>query len=187
MYRLIGRTGPSGTRDAGRSEPEAAFGGKGGGMNDYREFITVGTYDGSSIEGTAQFYSSGRLSEMFNDSMTRFLVMDDVTDDAGREAEQIFLNKDLVMWVAPKELRHTTQADFPAATDYVEVSIHLMNEAVINGKVNLQVFGNIGDMLKYTSAAPFIVLINANDTKGAVHHTLFVNKSFIVKIASSRR
>ncbi|NPU86263.1 MAG: hypothetical protein HPY65_17425 [Syntrophaceae bacterium] len=154
-------------------------------MDKYQERLSVGTYDGAIIEGTALLYNKSRLSELFNDETARFIVMDDTLDDSGRTKERIYLNKDLIIWAAPKEVKHSSQNTMFGATEYVEVFMKTIKNVIIEGRINLQVFGNIFDMLRYTGTAPFIVLINARDTNGELRHTLFVNKSAIIQIECS--
>ncbi|PKN33957.1 MAG: hypothetical protein CVU61_10985 [Deltaproteobacteria bacterium HGW-Deltaproteobacteria-19] len=154
-------------------------------MEKYQEYLSVGTYDGAIIEGTALLYNKSRLSELFNDVTSRFIVMDDTKDDTGRKNERIFLNKDMIIWAAPKEVKHSSNNALFGATEYVEVFIKTIKNIIIEGRINLQVFDNMFDMLRYTGAAPFIVLINARDTNGELHHTLFVNKAAIIHIECS--
>jgi len=153
-------------------------------MDQNKEYIHMECLDGSLFEGNALLYNKNRLSELFNDVSLRFILMDDVTDAQGRRKEGVFINKDMILWAAPKDIRHSTETTFYAATEYVEVSVKTMRDVVITGRINLQVFSNVFDMLRYTGPAPFLVLINARDTNGTVHHTLFVNKAAIVHIDS---
>jgi hypothetical protein len=153
-------------------------------MDQYLEYISVGTYDGAIIEGNALLYNKGRLSEIFNDTYFRFIVMDNTIDDSGRKKDRIFLNKDLIIWATPRDVKHNAQNTSFSATEYVEVSIKTIKNVIIRGRVNLQVFSNIYDMLRFTSMAPFIVLISAQDSNGGEHHTLFVNKASIIHIES---
>lgn len=152
-------------------------------MDQYLEYITVGTCDGAIIEGTAVLHNKSRLSEIFNDTSFRFIVMDDATDDSGRKYDRLFLNKDQVIWAAPRDVRQNAQSPSFSATEYVEVIVKTITNVIIKGRVNLQVFSGIYDMLRYTSTAPFIVLISAQGMRG-LHHTLFVNKASIVQIES---
>ena len=153
-------------------------------MEEKQEYLSVGTYDGAIIEGTALLYDKNRLSELFNDETTRFIVMENATDDSGRKKGRIFLNKDLITWAAPREVKHSSQNDSYSATEYVEVYMKTIKNVFIEGRVNLQVYDSIFDMLRYTGTAPFMVLINARDTNGELHHTLFVNKASIIQIES---
>ncbi len=153
-------------------------------MERYQEHLSVGMHDGTIIEGTALLYNKSRLSELFNDDSARFIVLDDATDDAGRKKERVYINKDLIIWAAPRDVIHSSQNPLISATEYVEVLIKTIKNVVIQGRINLQVFDNVFDMLRYTGTAPFLVLINARDTNGELHHTLFVNKSSIIQIES---
>lgn len=148
------------------------------------EYISVGTYDGAIVEGNVLLYNKNRLSDLFNDGSFRFIVVDSAMDGTGRIKERVFLNKDLIIWATPRDIKHSAQNTSFSVTEYVEVSIKTIKNVMIKGRVNLQVFNNIYDMLRYTSMAPFIVLISAQDTTGGLHHTLFVNKASIIQIES---
>lgn len=153
-------------------------------MERYQEHLSVGMYDGTLIEGTALLCNKSRLSELFNDNTARFIVLDEATDDAGGKKERVYINKDLIIWAAPRDVIHSSQNPLLSATEYVEVLIKTIKNVVIQGRINLQVFDNIFDMLRYTGTDPFLVLINARDTNGELHHTLFVNKSSIMQVES---
>jgi hypothetical protein len=152
-------------------------------MDESREYIFLETVDGELLEGNALLYKS-RLSEIFNDNALRFIPMEDVTDASGRKKEKVYINKDMIVWAAPRDLRHSAQTTFFGATEYVEVTVNTRKDVVIRGRINLQVFSNIFDMLRYTGAAPYLVLINAENTGGELYHTLFVNKSAIIQLES---
>lgn len=146
------------------------------------ENISIETFDGTIVDGNALLYDKNRLSDLFNDSSIYFIVLENTIDDSGIKKDRLFLNKDLITWAAPSDVKHTAQANYIDNAEYVEISIKTIEGDIIDGKVNLQVFRNLDDMLRYTSLAPFVILINAHDSRGNFHHTLFVNKTAIVQI-----
>lgn len=146
------------------------------------ENILLETFDGATLEGNAWLYDKNRLSELFNDTSIYFIVMEDTTDVSGMKKDRVFVNKDLIIWAAPREVKHTAHTIYTDNTEYVEISVRTVEGRTIEGKVNMQVFRNLDDMLRYTSLAPFVILINAHDGKGDFHHTLFINKGSIIQI-----
>jgi hypothetical protein len=151
-------------------------------MDEHQEYISVQTQEGSIVEGTALLHNRNRLSELFNDISSRFIVMENITDELGRKKGRVFLNKDLIVWAAPRDVKHTGDDAQFSSTEYVSVSIKTIKDVTIKGSLNLQVFNTVFDMLQYTGIAPFVILINAQDTSGGFHHTLFVNKASVVQI-----
>jgi len=146
------------------------------------ENILLETFDGETLEGNAWLYDKNRLSELFNDTSVYFIVMEDTTDVSGTKKDRLFINKDLIIWAAPREVKHTAHTIYTDNTEYVEISVRTVEGRTIEGKVNMQVFRNLDDMLRYTSLAPFVILINAHDSQGNFHHTLFINKGSIMQI-----
>jgi len=71
------------------------------------ENILLETFDGAILEGNAWLYDKNRLSELFNDTSVYFIVMEDTTDVSGMKKDRVFINKDLIVWAAPKEVKHT--------------------------------------------------------------------------------
>jgi hypothetical protein len=108
--------------------------------------------------------------------------MEDTTDVSGMKKDRVFINKDLIVWAAPKEVKHTAHTIYTDNTEYVEISVRTVEGRTIEGKVNMQVFRTLDDMLRYTSLAPFVILINAHDSQENFHHTLFINKGSIMQI-----
>jgi len=151
-------------------------------MDQHQEYISVQTQDGSIVEGTALLHNKNRLSDLFNDISSSFIVMENVTDELGRRKDRVFLNKDLIIWAAPRDVKHSGDDAQLSSTEYVGVSVRTINNVTIKGSLNLQVFNSVLDMLQYTGAAPFIILINSQDTNGGFHHTLFVNKASVIQI-----
>lgn len=146
------------------------------------EYVSIETCDGTILDGNAYLYDKNRLSELFNDPSIYFIVMEKTIDDSGTKKDKVFINKDLIVWAAPRDVRHTDQESYIENKEYVEISIKTIDGLVISGKVNLQIFRNLDDMLRYTSLAPFVVLINTHDNRGNFHHTLFMNKTAIIQI-----
>ncbi len=151
-------------------------------MEKHYESISIETYDGTIIHGNALLYDKNRLSELFNDGSVYFIVMENTTDNSGIKKDRLFINKDRIIWAAPKDVRHTNHARYTDNTEYVEISIKTTEGDILAGKVNLQVFRNLDDMLRYTSLEPFIILINAHDSTDNFYHTLFVNKTTVIQV-----
>jgi len=155
---------------------------KEGKMEKNYEYVSIETCDGTILDGDALLYDKNRLSELFNDASIYFIVMENTIDDSGTKKDKLFINKDLIVWAAPRDVRHTNQDSYIDNKEYVEISIKTIDGLIINGKVNLQIFRNLDEMLRYTSLAPFVVLINTHDNRGNFHHTLFMNKTAIIQI-----
>jgi len=151
-------------------------------MEKYYEYVSIETFDGTILDGNALMYDKSRLSELFNDSSIYFIVMENTIDDSETKKDKLFINKDLIIWAAPRDVKHTTQESYIENKEYVEISIKTIDGVILNGKVNLQVFRNLDDMLRYTSLAPFVILINTHDNRGNFRHTLFLNKTAIVQV-----
>jgi hypothetical protein len=151
-------------------------------MENNYEYVSIETCDGTILDGNAFLYDKNRLSEIFNDATIYFIVLENTIDDAGTKKNKLFINKDLIIWAAPREVRHSTEETYVENKEYVEISIKTIDNLIISGKVNLQIFRNLDDMLRYTSLAPFVVLINTHDNRGNFHHTLFLNKTAIIQI-----
>ncbi len=151
-------------------------------MEKHYESISIETYDGTIINGNALLYDKNRLSELFNDSSIYFIVMENTTDNSGIKKDRLFINKDRIIWAAPRDVKHTNHTRYIDNTEYVEISIKTTEGDILAGKVNLQVFRNLDDMLRYTSLEPFIILINAHDSTDNFYHTLFVNKTTVIQV-----
>jgi hypothetical protein len=146
------------------------------------ESISIKTVEEKIVDGNALIYGKSRVSELFTDNSIYFIVMEETIDDLGTRRDKLFINKDLVIWVEPKDVKQTTQKAYLDNIRYIEISIKTVEGVIVDGKVNLQAFGSLDDMLRYTSPAPFVILIDAHDSKGNFHHTLFVNKKSIIQI-----
>ena len=70
-------------------------------VTDYRA-ITIKTTDGSTINGKVNLTSKQRVSDLFTDSMSPFLIMvDAITRDGSGKI--LFVNKDHIVWAEPEE------------------------------------------------------------------------------------
>ena len=64
--------------------------------------ITVKTTDGSTINGKVNLTSKQRVSDLFTESASPFLIMVDVVTKQG-EGKILFVNKNHIVWVEPEE------------------------------------------------------------------------------------
>jgi len=70
-------------------------------VTDYR-LITIKTTDGSTINGKVNLTSKQRVSDLFTDSSSPFLIMvDAVTRDGSGKI--LFVNKEHIVWAEPEE------------------------------------------------------------------------------------
>ena len=67
----------------------------------YRK-ITVRTTDGSSLTGSVHLWEKERLSDLFLQTETPFIVMVNYEHRAG-SGEVIFINKNQIVWAVPEE------------------------------------------------------------------------------------
>jgi glutamine synthetase len=70
-------------------------------VTDYRP-ITIKTTDGSTIHGKVNLTSKQRVSDLFTESDTPFLVMIDVVSRDAK-GKVMFVNKSHIVWVEPEE------------------------------------------------------------------------------------
>ena len=146
------------------------------------EVAAVQMTDGTVIYGNVFLHDKNRLSDLFNDGSIYFIVMENAVNNRGVKKDKIFLNKEQIIWAAPKDVRHSAQRGYVDNTEYVEILIRTVKGDKIDGRINLQVFRNLDDMLRYTSHATFVILINAQVGSGDLHHTLIINKTSIFQI-----
>jgi len=70
-------------------------------VTDYR-LVTIKTTDGSTINGKVNLTSKQRVSDLFTDSSSPFLIMvDAVTRDGSGKI--LFVNKEHIVWAEPEE------------------------------------------------------------------------------------
>jgi hypothetical protein len=70
-------------------------------VTDYRS-ITIKTTDGSTINGKVNLTSKQRVSDLFTDSKSPFLIMvDAITRDGSGKI--LFVNKEHIVWAEPEE------------------------------------------------------------------------------------
>ncbi|UCG05483.1 MAG: hypothetical protein JSV83_16410 [Desulfobacterales bacterium] len=70
-------------------------------VTDYRS-ITIKTTDGSTINGKVNLTSKQRVSDLFTESGSPFLIMvDAVTRDGSGKI--LFVNKEHIVWAEPEE------------------------------------------------------------------------------------
>jgi len=69
---------------------------------DNYHMVTIKTTDGSTIQGKVYLSSKDRVSDLFTESKTRFIV---VVDAMFREStgKTLFINKEHIVWVEPEE------------------------------------------------------------------------------------
>jgi len=148
------------------------------------EYLYARMNNGLIYEGYAMLFGRNRISDVFNEKSFRFVTFDENCNTSDANIDHAYVNKDLILCAAPRDVRHSQKNYIYHTREYNDISIRTVDNLVINGKVNLQVYSNIFDFLNYTAEAPFLVLINAKDTNGESYHTLLLNKSFIIKIES---
>jgi hypothetical protein len=70
-------------------------------VTDYRS-VTIKTTDGSTINGKVNLTSKQRVSDLFTESSSPFLIMvDSVTRDGSGKI--LFVNKNHIIWAEPEE------------------------------------------------------------------------------------
>ena len=70
-------------------------------VTDYK-IITIKTTDGSTINGKVNLTSKQRVSDLFTDPNSPFLILvDAVTRDGSGKI--LFVNKDHIVWAEPEE------------------------------------------------------------------------------------
>ena len=69
---------------------------------DNYHMVTMKTSDGSTIQGKVYLSAKDRVSDLFKESKTRFIV---VVDAMFRECtgKTLFINKEHIVWVEPEE------------------------------------------------------------------------------------
>jgi len=71
------------------------------GKQEYRK-ITVRTTDGSNLTGSVHLSGKKRVSDLFTQTETPFIVMVDYEHRAG-SGKVIFINKNQIVWAVPEE------------------------------------------------------------------------------------
>ena len=108
-------------------------------------------------------------------------------DDNGVKKEQLFLNKEHIIWVKPKNENRTKNNQYLENVKYVRFSIKTVGETIIDGDMNLtSIFGeearNSEEFFTDIDNFPFIVMKDARDNHDNFHSTIFVNKKTIIEI-----
>ena len=70
-------------------------------VTDYRS-VTIKTTDGSTINGKVNLTSKQRVSDLFTESSSPFLIMVDAITRDGT-GKILFVNKDHIIWAEPEE------------------------------------------------------------------------------------
>ena len=70
-------------------------------VTDYRS-VTIKTTDGSTINGKVNLTSKQRVSDLFTESSSPFLIMVDAVTRDGT-GKILFVNKDHIIWAEPEE------------------------------------------------------------------------------------
>ena len=70
-------------------------------VTDYRS-VTIKTTDGSTINGKVILTSKQRVSDLFTESSSPFLIMVDAITRDGT-GKILFVNKDHIIWAEPEE------------------------------------------------------------------------------------
>jgi len=70
-------------------------------VTDYRS-VTIKTTDGSTINGKVNLTSKQRVSDLFTESSSPFLIMVDAVTRDGT-GKILFINKDHIIWAEPEE------------------------------------------------------------------------------------
>jgi len=64
--------------------------------------VTLRTSDGSTIQGKVYLSLKDRVSDLFTESKSPFVVMVDVVSREGT-GRTLFVNKDHIVWVEPED------------------------------------------------------------------------------------
>jgi hypothetical protein len=70
-------------------------------VTDYRS-VTIKTTDGSTINGKVNLTSKQRVSDLFTESSSPFLIMVDAVTRDGT-GKILFINKEHIIWAEPEE------------------------------------------------------------------------------------
>jgi hypothetical protein len=65
--------------------------------------VTIKTVDGQAISGKINLGINERLSDIFVRETRPFVILFDVTFDAGGRGKVLFINKDHIVWAEPEE------------------------------------------------------------------------------------
>lgn len=151
------------------------------------ENVTIKTIDGRMIDGGVLLYDKKRVSDVFRDKNSMFIVMINTIDDNGIRKDKIFINKEHIIWVKPKDINQTKNNQYLENVKYVKFSIKTKGDTIVDGEMNLtSIFGeearNAEEYFTDVDNFPFIVMINAVDNFANHHHTIFINKKTIIEI-----
>ena len=75
--------------------------GQNGYVTDYRA-ITIKTTDGSTINGKVNLTSKQRVSDLFTEPDSPFIILVDAVTKEG-SGKILFVNKEHIVWVEPEE------------------------------------------------------------------------------------
>ena len=70
-------------------------------VTDYRT-ITIKTTDGSTINGKVNLTSKQRVSDLFTDADSQFIILVDAVTKEG-SGKILFINKEHIVWAEPEE------------------------------------------------------------------------------------
>ena len=70
-------------------------------VTDYRT-ITIKTTDGSTINGKVNLTSKQRVSDLFTDAGSQFIILVDAVTKEG-SGKILFINKEHIVWAEPEE------------------------------------------------------------------------------------
>ena len=70
-------------------------------VTDYRA-ITIKTTDGSTINGKVNLTSKQRVSDLFTDADSQFIILVDAVTKEG-SGKILFINKEHIVWAEPEE------------------------------------------------------------------------------------
>lgn len=151
------------------------------------ESVTIKTIDGTIIDGNVLLFDKKRVSDVFRDKNSIFIVMENTIDDNGVAKSKLFINKDHIVWVKPKEMHNTTNQQYLENVKYAKFSITTQGNTIVDGLINLtSIYGEEAktseDYFMDIDHFPFIVLKNAFDNRENQHHAIFINKKTIIMI-----
>lgn len=147
------------------------------------EEISIKTVDSRIIDGEAKLYDKKRVSDFFGDENIVFIDIINTLDNHGTKKNETFINKDLMVWVEPKELIKTNNKQYIDTINYKDITLKVSGGTILNGKINMGDSENIGELLyKDEKHLPFIILRDVVDSHENRYHTLFVNKKFVIEL-----
>ncbi len=147
------------------------------------ENVSLKTIDGRMIDGDVNLYGKSRVSELFVDKNTEFIEIRNTVDDNDIKKEMTFINKSAIIWVKPRDVLSTKKEEYIKSTNYQDVTLKTAEGVLIDGKLNVGINGNLANlMINEGQNKPFIIIVDAIDSNGNNHHTLFINKRTVIEI-----